>query len=312
MFSIVKVADVELEQVRFSTLIKPYLKSKSNESIKEQGQRLKACDRVLGICGDLPLKQFTALHAYDLAKNMDEDGFSQSQIKKTITYGRGLFRYATKNRDANQKQYLSYQPWQELELSEYGKPKRHYIPLSDRELNDVFAQDIPTQERLLLAILISTGMRLDEASLMTWESITDYNGVVCFSIMGRVKNQGSKRYIPVPDILKPLLKKSGTGRLFKYRIDSDGKSQVKASDAIMPYIRNVTTNDRKVAHSLRGNFKDMVREADVSKEINDFISGHAQGDVAGKYGTGPTMTKRLHVLNSLQHLPMFPSNLISK
>ena len=257
------------------------------------------------------MQNYTALHAYDLAKDMHEEGYSNSQIKKMITYGRGLFRYATKNRDNNGHQYLKYQPWIDLELAEFGKSSRPYIPLSDEELVAAFAQDIAAQERLLLTILITTGMRLDEASLMTWERLTDYNGVRCFSLVNAlVKNRGSKRYIPVPDILIPLLKEGGKGRLFNYRIDKDGKAQAKASDAVMPYIRNVTTDDRKVAHSLRGNFKDLVREADVSKEINDFIPGHAQGDVAGKYGSGPTLAKRLEVLNLLPQLPRFPNNII--
>ena len=313
---LVKVADVELKQVKFSTLVEPYLEAKT-EATKQKGQRRKACNRVMDICGDLPLEQYTQLHAYDLAKAMDAEGFSHSQINKMITYGRGLFQYATKNRDENGKQYLNFQPWRDLELAEYGAKTRHYVPLSDEELNAVFAQDIPPQERLLLTILITTGMRLDEAALLTWQRVTDYNGVMCFCLVNevedvRLKNRGSNRYIPVPDIIKPFLEKGRKGRLFKYRIDKDGKAQAKASDAIMPYIRKVTTNDRKVAHSLRGNFKDLVREADVSKEINDFITGHAQGDVAGKYGSGPTIAKRLEVINSLQHLSRFPSNLMVK
>ena len=64
------------------------------------------------------------------------------------------------------------------------------------------------------------------------------------------------RYVPVPEIIKPMLAKRGQGRVFTYRIDRDGKAQAAASDAVMPPIRKITTDDRKVAHSLRGNFKD--------------------------------------------------------
>lgn len=313
---LIKVADIALKTVKFSDLLEPYLKSKT-EAKKEQSQRKKACDRIIHSCGDLPLQNYTVLHAYDLAKVMHEEGYSNSQIKKMITYGRGLFRYATKNRDTNGHQYLNHQPWIDLELAEFGTSSRPYIPLSDEELVSVFAQDIADQERLLLTILITTGMRLDEAALMSWERVVDYNGVRCFSLVNdtedvKVKNRGSMRYIPVPDILKPLLGKGGKGRLFNYRIDKDGKAQAKASDAVMPYIRSVTANDRKVAHSLRGNFKDLVREADVSKEINDFITGHAQGDVGGKYGAGPSLSKRFEVLNLLPQLARFPHNIISQ
>lgn len=117
----------------------------------------------------------------------------------------------------------------------------------------------------------------------------------------KVKNKGSMRYIPVPDILKPIIGNGGVGRLFDYRLDRDGKAQAAASDALMPHVRKITDNPRKVVHSLRGNFKDLVRDLEVSKEINDFITGHAQGDVGGKYGQGPSMAKRMEVMNRIQH-----------
>ena len=37
----------------------------------------------------------------------------------------------------------------------------------------------------------------------------------------------------------------------------------------------------QVTHSFRGNLKDMLRDAGVSKELNNYITGHAQGDVDG-------------------------------
>ena len=52
---------------------------------------------------------------------------------------------------------------------------------------------------------------------------------------------------------------------------------------------------------MRGNFKDFIRDLGVSKEINDFITGHAQGDFAGRYGAGPSMAKRLEVINQIKH-----------
>jgi hypothetical protein len=97
-----------------------------------------------------------------------------------------------------------------------------------------------------------------------------------------------------------MLAKRGQGRVFTYGIDRDGKAQAAASDAVMPLIRKITTDDRKVAHSLRGNFKDALRELEVSKELNDFITGHAQGDVGGKYGEGPSLKKRAEVIDRIQ------------
>lgn len=303
--AVVKVEDAPPEHVRFSDVVQDYLNSKS-EASKERSQRLKACKAVIRIIGDLPLAQYNKLHAYDIARSMHEDGYSRSQISKMITYGRGLFKYATKNRDKNGEALLLSQPWTEIELNDYGKEKRKYKPLEAEELHALFELDMHEQERLLLSILITTGMRLDEVALMTWERIRNYKELLCFCLVNdtgdeRYKNRGSMRYVPVPDIIKAMLGNRKQGRVFTYRMDKDGKAQAAASDALMPLIRQVTSDDRKVAHSLRGNFKDALRELEVSKEINDFITGHAQGDVGGRYGEGPSMQKRLEVINRIRH-----------
>ena len=302
---VVKIADAPPDQLRFSDVVEDYLNSKT-EASKERSQRLKACNTVIRICGDFPLAKYSKLHAYDIARSMHEDGYSRSQISKMITYGRGLFKYATKTRGTNGEALLVDQPWKDIELDDYGKEKRKYKPLEVEELHALFALEMGEQERLLLSILISTGMRLDEVALMTWERVREYKGVLCFCLVNdtgdeRFKNRGSMRFIPVPQIIKPMLIKRGQGRVFTYRVDRDGKSQAAASDAVMPLIRKITTDDRKVAHSLRGNFKDELRELEVSKELNDFLTGHAQGDVGGEYGEGPSMNKRVEVINRIKH-----------
>ena len=301
----VNVADAPQEQVRFSDVVEDYLKSKT-EASKERSQRLKACQTVLRICGDRPLSAYSKLDAYDIARSMDGDGYSRSQISKMITYGRGLFKYATKTRGKDGNALLVDQPWKDIELDDYGKEKRKYKPLDAEELEALFASEMGEQERLLLSILVSTGMRLDEVALLTWERIRKYKDVLCFCLINdtgdeRFKNRGSMRYVPVPDVIKPMLNTKGKGRVFTYRLDRDGKAQAAASDAVMPLIRKITNDDRKVAHSLRGNFKDALRELEVSKELNDFITGHAQGDVGGKYGEGPSLKKRVEVINRIQH-----------
>lgn len=301
----VNVADAPPDKVRFSDVVEDYLKSKT-EASKESSQRRKACETVIRICGDLPLAKYSKLDAYDIARSMHKDGYSRSQISKMITYGRGLFKYATKTRGTNGEALLVDQPWKDIELDDYGKEQRKYKPLELEELHALFALEIGNQERLLLSILLSTGMRLDEVALITWERIRKYKDVLCFCLTNdtgdeRFKNRGSMRYVPVPNVIKPMLIKKGQGRLFTYRVDRDGKAQAAASDAVMPLIRKITKDDRKVAHSLRSNFKDALRELEVSKELNDFITGHAQGDVGGRYGEGPSIAKRAEIMNRIQH-----------
>jgi integrase len=296
----------------YSDLIEQYLKDRSAEPAKQHSQRIKACQRVLHYLGDKPIDQYDNIHAAEMAKLMHEERFSNAQINKMITYGRGLFLYAMKTRNPmTGKSYLKSNPWVDLDLAEYGVPQRGWVPFTKEELGELFAVAMPRQEYLLFSILITTGMRLDEAALMTWERVTVQEGLPSFSLVPhdvpdgeelKVKNTGSMRYVPVPTVIQPLLDRKSVGRLFDYRIDKDGKAENAASKALMKYIREITAHDRKAVHSLRGNFKDLCRSRNIHKELHDFLTGHGQGDVGGDdYGVGHDLPTRLVALDSIEH-----------
>jgi integrase len=163
---------------------------------------------------------------------------------------------------------------------------------------------MPEHSRKLLSILITTGMRLDEAALLDWEDIKEEQGVVYYDLSDKlVKNKGSQRRVPVHSSVSWVTSKAATGKIGQmfpeFTRDKDGKAQASASKALMPLIRRITDDKAKVVHSLRGNFKDMMRDAGVSKEVNDFITGHASGDVAGNYGSGPSLRVRKEALDRL-------------
>ena len=62
----------------------------------------------------------------------------------------------------------------EFKPSEFGSKSRSYMPLSTDELMQLFRLEMDKESRLLLSILITTGMRLDEAALLTFERVSDY------------------------------------------------------------------------------------------------------------------------------------------
>ena len=73
-------------------------------------------------------------------------------------------------------------------------------------LHLLFAQNLPIDIRLLWSILITTGMRLDEASLLTTSSIKTEKGVRYFDLTEAiVKNKGSAREVPVPSVITGLM-----------------------------------------------------------------------------------------------------------
>jgi integrase len=188
-----------------------------------------------------------------------------------------------------------------FQAKEFGRSGESRLPFSNNQLTQIFAQKMEPQDRLLLSLLITTGMRIDEAALLKWEQYQEIESIRCFSLIGaRVKNRGSQRIVPVPDCV--TLPTVGSGRLFSYRTDTDGKATTAAGQAVNPIIQKVCNERlRNSAHSMRHTFKDLMRNAGVSKEMNDFITGHGIGDAGGGYGEGHSVTNRYQAMMKIKH-----------
>ena len=293
---------------KFSHFVDAYLAAKAGDTA--ESQRKKACERAVKFLGDLPVVEYDRAHAYDWAKSMHEEGLSSTQIKKMIRYAGGVLDYATRTRGPDGKILLNASPWYSLDLRDYGVKRQSYRAFTTDELHKIFAQDMPQQEFKLLCMLVTTGMRLDEAALMTWERIISIQDIVCFSLRKsdgsdgdevKVKNLAAERLIPVPPILFSILGERSKGRLFQYTLDAKGKAQAKASDAVMPIIRKVTKNKLKVAHSLRGNFKDFLRQYAAPLEEANSLMGHSLPGMGDVYGDGPSVDKLKPIIDRIQH-----------
>ena len=76
------------------------------------------------------------------------------------------------------RHFLVANPLKGISLRGYGAKKRSWEALTENQLFALFAQDMPQSDRLLLSILMTTGMREDEAALLSWEQLkTDRNGI---------------------------------------------------------------------------------------------------------------------------------------
>lgn len=293
------------QNFKFSELVEDYLAYKAGDTA--EAQRRKACERALEHIGDLPVDEYDRAHAYDWARAMHSTGASSTQLKKMIRYASGVLEYATTVRNPDGSVALKANPWRGLDLRGYGVKEKSYFPFSQSELEDIFALSLPTRESLLFSILVTTGMRLDEAALMTWERIFEIDGVLCFSLKKNdgpsvtVKNKSAERYIPVPEILKPVLGTPNTGRLFNYRIDDKGKAENHASKAAMAQIRKVTQNKRKVTHSFRHSFKDFLRSVEAPLEEANYILGHELPGMGSVYGTDLPVKNLKPIIDRIQH-----------
>ena len=203
------------------------------------------------------------------------------------------------------KGYVKRNEFSDVDLADYGKTKVSWLAYTPSEMSTIFEHDWNTQERLLLCIIATTGMRLSEAGMLTWERFNDreYDGVRFFTLLDAngevvsVKNTGSSRHIPIHPELKLPLK--STGRLFDYTVDANGLCSSSAGQIVNPVLNNLVPHIRKSAHSFRRTLKVMLRDAGVSKEINDEYTGHGHGDVGGDIYSGSSVTTRAAAISTV-------------
>jgi len=245
------------------------------------------------LVGNLPVDKLKKKHPYDYAQFLDDTGKANSTIKTRVSSVKNFMSWC------EQRGHVESNVFNQLSLQNYGQASKKYKPLTRRELKALFQIEMGDLDRLCLTILATTGMRLDEVALLDWAQIKDEADITYIDLTeALVKTAGSHRKVPIHR--EVALPRRGTGRLFDYAIGQDGKAQGAASKALMPLIRSAVGDDtRKVVHSLRSTFKDMMRDSGTPKELNDFITGHGSGDVAGDYGEGHALRLRAIAVNNL-------------
>ena len=283
----------------FKQLADEWLKINRWNREKSRKAFISHINKFLKVIGDVDLKTITKVMLYDFAEKMAMESNSSNQtIKNYIASIRAVLNYAER------KGKIDSSPAYNLSLETYGTSKRERKPFPFDMAKELFKLKLPKDIRLLWSIMISTGMRLDEVALLSVKNIKEERGIRYFDLTGmKVKNKGSARKVPIPDILiqkiDEWIKNLEGDRLFSFPLNADGKAQNAASKKSMYYIRTVTSDKDLVAHSFRHTFKDLVRNADISKELHDFITGHSGGDSSSYYGEGHSLERRKEAIDKV-------------
>lgn len=249
----------------------------------------RAVGRFIELFGDLSVTEIDRQSAVRFVEHLDKD-LAASTLQRDVGTLQRVMRYC------EEREWVSSNPFVQVRLKGKGQPPKSRRPFSRSQLERLFATEMSSRDRLCLSILAATGMRLDEAALLEWDDVRTEGGIRYFDLtrMNKlVKNERSAREIPVPRALK--LPSPGKGRLFNYRIDADGKAENAASKALMRHIRPLRedpTDKRLTVHSLRHTYKDLLRDAGVPMDVQEFIMGHAGTNVGSRYGSGLSLAKK--------------------
>ena len=251
---------------KLSRFVPDYLKHIADRQLgdgKERRTRATKCNEFLALVGDIHVQDIRKTHAYRYAEWMEAKGLSNKTIKS------GVSRVSVMLVRAEKLGIIEASPFINLSLEEYGKPPEPYLPFDPDELAAIFAQEMPVDDRLALTLLATTGARLDEIALLEWSQVQRETGITYldFRPAKKLKNDQSQRVVPIHSKVAPMLSSRGVGRIFEYAKDADGKAQNAAGKRLSTYVNRVTQDPRKVVHSFRGTFKDMLRDAGVTPEM---------------------------------------------
>ena len=281
---------VPSEALTYSSVMPEYLERVERDTPLEDTKRKKKrwAKQFLNVMGDLEIAAIKPKHAYDyldrvLAENPDR---SNKTLKDYIWGVQDLLKYCV------QRDYIQLNPFHNLDLKTLGQQPEVTYEFEKSELRAIFAHDWNPQDRLLLSILATTGMRPSEAGNLTWERFndTEHEGIRYFTTLDtadekvRVKNAGSKRLVPIhPDLQLP---ERSTGRVFDYEKNEDGLSGTEIGHQILPILHDIVPHPNKNIRSFRKTFKRMCRDSGVGEEVHDAITGHRQTASASRANYG--------------------------
>ncbi|NRB17236.1 MAG: tyrosine-type recombinase/integrase [Rhodobacteraceae bacterium] len=268
--------------------------------------RMNNIKQFVDMIGDLPLDEVEATHAYAFADQLGKE-FANSTVKTRVSDVSTLFE------DAVRSGRMKHNPFTNLKLRSYGKRGQHYTPLSDELLTHLFAiPKLRLDIKRIWAILVCTGMRLDEVATLQLHQIKEKDGIFNFDLTNAaVKNANSQRRVPICRTLEPLIRQIINERarrenLFDFRVNSDGKT--RASSLCVYWMAKANLNKesgdttaRYTTHSLRGSFKDKMRDAEVAQEVHNAILGHDQHTVGAAYGRGPSLNIMKSAVDKANH-----------
>jgi len=198
-------------------------------------------------------------------------------------------------------------PFRNTEAVEPKGPKPR-TPYSTNDLNALFNSPVYSSglreeggkgeaAYWLPLVALFTGARLEEIGQLRVVDVCEERGIPYLFLRpeaGSIKT-GKERRVPVHPTLVDLgllqyveqVKKDGAERVFpKLSKGSGGKLTDSWSQWYGRYLRGTVkiTDPRTTFHSFRHTFKDACREAGISEEVHDAITGHVGGGEGRSYG----------------------------
>ena len=249
-------------------------------------------------------KDVIAYRDYLLAGSKEVDKLSVKATKGQIDFLKAIFRRAVAN------EQISNNPFHDIPFDKPKIESKPRIPFDPADLKKIFSTPVYSDGALnmragggeasywLPLLALYTGARLEELGQLRVIDVKEYAGLGWYIDInpqaGSVKTQSSDRHVPLHSKLVSLgfvthvekMRQSGSEKVFpSLKPDKHGVMTASWSKWFGRHLRALGITDRrKVFHSFRHGFKDMARAVGIPEEIQDAITGHANGSVGRSYG----------------------------
>lgn len=281
-----------------------------------------AVRRLKTVVGDVSADQISRPHAVAFKDALIAEGLAHATVMKNFGLMKSMFELGCRN------DLISANPFKDIKLVKPARRDKPRLSFTPDDLKLIFDSAVFAKGQRPIGgagdaaawiplIGLMTGMRLEEIGQLRGADIKRQEEIWYFDLdhvpeEGRwLKNDSSRRQIPIhPKLIElGLIKKfSGmNGKIFPL-LKSAGHRQLTASWSqwFGRYLRQEIgiTDKRKTFHSFRHTFKDLCRNACISKEIHDRITGHTSSDVGDGYGASNFPMRPLSIAVSEIQIPV--------
>lgn len=194
------------------------------------------------------------------------------------------------------RDYLELSPCQGIEVPE----KRHRERvLSDSEVKVIWNACVDHGGPLadVFRVLILTGQRRSEISMMRWDEVDLDKDV--FSMDGKRTKNGLPHVVPLSPLALSIIK--GQKKRGKYVFTTTGKNPVSGFSKIKANIAKLSKTEDWRIHDFRRTMVTGMNEMEIAPHVVEAVVNHVSGEakrgVAGVYNKAQYLKAREHALN---------------
>ena len=253
--------------------------------------------------GDRPIDTYSSSEAANMRDHLLERGLKVTSVSRIFATIRAVVNLTIgeegldlRNPFANT--FLPKDP---------NREKRKAIPLDVIKKLQAECLRVRDPNRLLIALISDTGMRLSEAVGLVWDDVVlDYQhphiNLKPHPWRG-LKTVGSKRQIPLVGASLRAIKvmhqlKQTNPFLFNKYANENGCNGNSASAALNKWLKSRVPLGC-VMHSFRHSMRDRLRYANVSSEVIDELCGWASQNIGTNYGNGYSLKQKYQALSKV-------------